>query len=654
MLSNSIFRKFIEVISLKNWQVLSENNTWNNIVSINKTVKYCIWNVEFSDGRILRCADNHILIDINGREVFARDCICNIFKDSNQKIISVKAVHSEDIYENMYDLSLAEDTNHLYYTNGILSHNSTTYCIYLLWFLIFNPEKKVLIAANKKTTALEILGKVQLAYEMLPNWIKPGLSTYNKSEMVFGNLSSIRAEATSSDAARGVSCNILVLDEFAFAEQPEKFWASVYPIVSSDINGKVLIVSTPNGVGNLFYNLWEKANSGGKDNIEGWVPFRVDWWEVPDHDEKWKQQQIASLGSVEIFNQEFGNQFLSSTFKKLISDDIIMNFRKKISTYNIKEDEVLVNPDDINCKFTYIQYHKFDPRKTYIASGDSSEGTGGDDSVLYIFDITQFNDIKMCAKFSRNDISTTEFAYVIYNILRQYYNPYLAIERNTTGTAVLDALCSTVYNYENVVVLNKHGRPGIMSHMQIKQKACMWIRELLSIEDFNIEIYDKQLIDEMDTFIKKDTAQHVVYAAMLKKHDDHIMSFIWAMYILTNDLLQKYYNILNWTNTSIGKSIPGTITPLLPYDINENLYRELIKNNKENINVPLLQQSIKNNIKNRIDRFFGDEENEEEQFYDNAISHFNDIKTVEQYDEYHQQKLEEEIENNMFYRNMIY
>jgi len=652
MLSNSIVRKFIEVISLKNWQVLSRYDTWNDIESVNKTIKYKVWEIYFSDGRALKCADNHILIDADGNEVYARDCINHTFVNINHEPITVVCVRRTDDSVNMYDLSLSDDTNHLFYTNGILSHNSTTYCIYLLWYIIFNPEKKVLIAANKKSTALEILGKIQLAYEMLPNWIKPGLMVFNKSEMVFGNLSAIKAEATSSDAARGIACNILVLDEFAFAEQPDKFWASVYPIISSDINGQVIIVSTPNGVGNLFHKLWEKANTGGKDNEDGWTPFRVDWWEVPDHDEKWKQQQIASLGSVEVFSQEFGNNFLSSVWKKLISDDIIMKLRKKKNECNIEAKNLPVNDTEANCSFTYTQYYEFDPRRTYLAAGDSSEGTGGDASVLYIFDITKFNDVKMCAKFSQNNVSTTEFAYVIYHICKKYYNPWLAIERNTTGGAVLDALCTTVYTYENVICMNKHRKPGIMSHMQIKQKACLWIRELFSTEDFEIEIHDEKCINEMDTFIKKDTAQHVVYSALVKKHDDHIMTLIWAMYILTTEILQKYYNIVDWQTTSIGKQLPGHITPTLTYKISEKQYKEMIEN-KQEVDLGSFVKIDKGNIgRDTIDRFFGDEE-EGEEYHESMMDLFKSIKTIEEYDA-KKQDLEEDLADIRFYNNMIY
>jgi hypothetical protein len=275
--------------------------------------------------------------------------------------------------------------------------------------------------------------------------------------------------------------------------------------------------------------------------------------------------------------------------------------------------KLIVDENDKDCRFNFTCYHKFDPRRTYLASADSAEGTGGDASVLYVFDITNFSNVKMCAKFSQNDVSTTEFAYVIYNVLKKYYNPYLAVERNTTGAAVLDALCETVYNYENVIIMNKHNKPGIMSHMQIKQKACLWIRELLAIEEFNIHLYDNKVIEEMDTFIKKDTAQHVVYGAMVKKHDDHLMCLIWAIYILEQENLQKYFNVIEWETTSIGKAIPKVIGPLIPYEIEQRVYDKLVEEAKEDKDLYIPNKlEVATNIRKK-DRFFGHLDDEDEQ-----------------------------------------
>ena len=64
-----------------------------------------------------------------------------------------------------------------------------------------------MILANKAATALELLGRIETGYEYLPHWIKPACLVFNKGEITFSNLSSIRAFASSSDAARGFSAN---------------------------------------------------------------------------------------------------------------------------------------------------------------------------------------------------------------------------------------------------------------------------------------------------------------------------------------------------------------------------------------------------------------------------------------------------------------
>lgn len=96
------------------------------------------------------------------------------------------------------------------------SSKTTTYTIYLLWLCNFHPEKKVMILANKADTALEILGRIRLAYEYLPSFLKSSVLTWNKSEIVFSNMSSIKGFATASDAARGSSANCIKKDSIIY------------------------------------------------------------------------------------------------------------------------------------------------------------------------------------------------------------------------------------------------------------------------------------------------------------------------------------------------------------------------------------------------------------------------------------------------------
>ena len=98
----------------------------------------------------------------------------------------------------MYDIELDDSSNHRYYTDGILSHNTTTYTIFCLWYATLFLEKKIMICANKLATALEIMDRIKTAYDYLPDFIKPGVVVYNKGSIEFTNKSKITAFSTSS------------------------------------------------------------------------------------------------------------------------------------------------------------------------------------------------------------------------------------------------------------------------------------------------------------------------------------------------------------------------------------------------------------------------------------------------------------------------
>lgn len=322
---------------------------------------------------------------------------------------------------------------------------TTTYTIFCLWYATLFQDKKIMICANKLQTAIEIMDRIRKAYENLPFWIKPGILTYNKGEIEFANGSVIRACSTSSSAARGSSCNCLIIDEMAFIPKNiiDDFFASVVPIVSSSKTSKIIAVSTPNGAEGMYYDLWQKANLG--ESEEGWMPFRIHWWEVPGRDEKWKQQQIATIG-IEKWKQEYECDFLTSLTKRLIPDDIIDKYRMQLSEMKAQSKEFLagkkqhvMSPDETKL-FEFTMWHEFEPSCTYAASGDVAEGGGGDSSVLYIWDISDLREIRLCAKFNSDKVTLTEFAFITHKMLALYNNPYFICERNGIGAGYIDML----------------------------------------------------------------------------------------------------------------------------------------------------------------------------------------------------------------------
>ena len=182
------------------------------------------------------------------------------------------------------------------------SGKSISSCMYILWYAIFHSNKTIAILANKGDTAREMLGRILLALENLPFFLQPGCRELNKGSIKFSNNTTIVARATSSSSIRGMSINLLFLDEFAFIENDATFYTSTYPVISSGKETQIIITSTANGIGNTFHKLWTGAVQG----VNSYSPFRIDWHDVPGRDEAWKEETIANTSPLQ-FKQEFGN-----------------------------------------------------------------------------------------------------------------------------------------------------------------------------------------------------------------------------------------------------------------------------------------------------------------------------------------------------------
>src|SRR5210317_2146113 len=194
---------------------------------------------------------------------------------------------------------------------------------YILWYACFHSEKTIAILANKGATAREMLARITLMLENLPFFLQPGCKALNKGSIEFSNNSRIIASATSGSSIRGMSVNLLFLDEFAFVERSSEFYTSTYPVVSAGKDTKVIITSTANGIGNTFHKIWE----GAVQQTNEYKAFTVNWWDVPGRDEEWKKQTISNTSQLQ-FDQEFGNTFFG-TGDTLINAETLMAFRAK-------------------------------------------------------------------------------------------------------------------------------------------------------------------------------------------------------------------------------------------------------------------------------------------------------------------------------------
>lgn len=390
------------------------------------------------------------------------------------------------------------------------SGKSISSVAYLLWYAIFHSEKTIAVLANKGATAREMLARVTIMLENLPFFLQPGCKSLNKGSIEFSNNSRIIAAATSGSSIRGMSVNLLYLDEFAFVERAAEFYTSTYPVISSGETTKIIITSTANGIGNMFHRLWE----GAVQSTNQFKPFRVDWWDVPGRDEKWKDSTIANTSQLQ-FDQEFGNTFFG-TGNTLISAWCLLEQKAEQPKRILEGGSVLV-------------YTEVEKDHQYIMTVDVSKGRGQDYSTFNIIDIS-VRPFKQVAVYRDNTISPLLFPDFIYKYAMVYNEAYVIIESNDQGSLVTNGLYNDL-EYENVHMESaiRADSIGVEMNKKIKRIGCSAIKDI--IENKKLAIVDTDTIIEMSTFI----AHGQSFEAAEGNHDDLMMNLVmFGYFAVTN------------------------------------------------------------------------------------------------------------------------
>ena len=403
---------------------------------------------------------------------------------------------------------------------------STTVVSYLLHYVVFNDSVNVGILANKAATARELLARLQTAYENLPKWMQQGIVSWNKGSLELENGSKILAASTSASAVRGMSFNILFLDEFAFVPNhiAEAFFSSVYPTITSGKTTKVIMVSTPHGM-NHFYRYWHDSEKGRNE----YVPTDVHWSQVPGRDAEWKRQTIANT-SEQQFKIEFECEFLGSV-NTLIAPSKLRNL-------------VYESPKTRNAGLDI--YEDPIPEHNYIITVDVARGLGNDYSAFLVFDTTQFP-YKVVAKYRNNEIKPMLFPNIILDVAKGYNEAYLLIEVNDIGDQVASILQYDL-EYENLLMASMRGRNGqivgqgfsgkktqlgVRTTSAVKKLGCSNLKTLL--EDDKLLTVDYDIISELTTFAQK----HNSFEAEEGCNDDLAMCLVIFAWLVCQEYFKE-------------------------------------------------------------------------------------------------------------------
>ena len=463
---------------------------------------------------------------------FSNNYVTIVTLDDGKQVIKLRGYQVEMVE------SMVENRNTIV-TTARQAGKSTAVVCFMLWYILFHRDKTIGLLANKETTAIEILDRVQLAYMLLPKWLQQGIKIWNKTEIKLENDSCVFASATSSSAVRGYSINVLFIDEAAHIENWDQFFTSVYPTVSSGKSTKVILVSTPNGL-NHFYSTWDNAKKGKSE----FNPIEVPWDKVPGRDEAWRQKTLSDLNfDQDKFNQEYNCQFLGSS-GTLISGAKLKDMLAEALT-----------PLSATEGLSHFEH----PQKNHIYSivADVSRGKGLDYSAFSVIDITKLPYRQVCS-YKSNKTTPTDYADTIHRTAKIYNDAYVLVEINDIGEQVSWHMHNE-YEYENLLMTANGGRAGkqlssgfgggnggggnkkdlgIKTTLPVRTVGCSMLK--LLVEQNQLQLVDYDTISELATFSKKGNR----YEAEPGKHDDLVMGLVLFAW-MTNQLYFKELNSIN-------------------------------------------------------------------------------------------------------------
>jgi len=402
---------------------------------------------------------------------------------------------------------------------------STTAAGYLLWYAMFVPDSVILIAAHKYAGAQEIMQRIRYAYELCPDHIRAGVTSYNKGSIDFDNGSRIVAQATTDNTGRGMSITLLYCDEFAFVRPSiaKEFWTSISPTLAT--GGKAIITSTPNSDEDQFALIWRDANKNWDEEgkpadigINGFKSYRSYWWEHPDRDDKWKEEELGRIGE-ERFRREHDCEFI--IYDETLIDSLVLTNMIGIDPYK---------------RHGQVRWYKpIDPKSVYLIGLDPSLGTGGDPAAIQIFEVPSMTQV---GEWSHNKTPIPQQIRLIVEINKSLVaegvdplNIYYSCENNSIGEAALQSVAEI--GEENIPGLfltepKSHGnsrayRRGFNTTHKSKISTCAKFKTL--VETDKIKINSKLLLSEMKSFIATGNS----YAAKAGDTDDLVMSTLLVM-----------------------------------------------------------------------------------------------------------------------------
>jgi hypothetical protein len=329
---------------------------------------------------------------------------------------------------------------------------------FIAWLMLFHRNKNVLVMATKADTAKNIVKKVRIAIKKLPFWLQISrITADNKLSLELENGSQVKAIASSDDAGRSEALSLLVIDEAAFVKNLEELWTGLIPTVSA--GGKIIVLSTPNGTGNLFHKLFTDAMTG----LNEFFHTKLMWWVHPERiSDLTDDPDRPGFKTSSWYRAELKKTNMSP---RQVAQELECNFNASGETFL---DPQYIDQVEAGCIEPQQKAHwdrglhywwMPEKGKRYAIFCDVARGDGRDNSSAMVYNIDTMDE---CAEYY-GKIPVEEFARLLVDLGHEYNTAMLSVENNNIGMACLEHV--RLAQYENVYYSTKgNDKPGEAVH----------------------------------------------------------------------------------------------------------------------------------------------------------------------------------------------
>ena len=412
---------------------------------------------------------------------------------------------------------------------------STLAAAFAFWLVFFENDRFIVMLSRTEREAAKLLLKSKYGFRFLPNWMKergPSLISDHQLKMAFTNESALESLPSSNDPARGESVYLVIVDEMAFLPNAEEAWASIEPV--ADVGGRVICLSTANGSGNFFHNMWVGSQTGTNAFKGLFFP-----WSAGDRDEDWYESKSRTMQPWQL-HQEYP-RIPEEAFIKSGNPVFDIDALDKLPTMNpsrgfidcLVERQVRWNPSE-DGEISVWSEPEIDG--VYVIGADVAEGLSyGDYSSAHVINCSTGQIVAHWHGHIEPDLFGKALAE-----LGWWYNTCLVgVENNNHGLTTLKALQRT--GYRNIYKQRRlaHARPQateVLGWRTTSSTKPLAIDELsAAIRTEFLEIYCSKTIAELRTYVRKENGKMTG-----SPHDDRVMSLAIANQMMKYAHLPEY------------------------------------------------------------------------------------------------------------------